>query len=155
VSEIDFRDAVIDAGDGALLERAMVAEMAELYDGFDISSEGMPKAGPQEMNPPSGRFLVGYEDDRPICCGGIKRLDDESCEIKRMYVVPDARGRGVAKALLRALEDRARAAGYLYTKLDTGPRQAGAQRLYESVGYAPTENFNGNPVAVFFGAKRL
>jgi len=153
--EIEFRDARIDSGDGATLERAMVAEMAELYDGFDISSNGMPKAGPAEMNPPNGVFLVGYAGGRPICCGGIKRLDDESCEIKRMYVVPDVRGRGVAKALLVALEDRARTEGYLYTKLDTGPRQPGAQRLYESVGYERTDNFNDNPVAAFHGAKRL
>jgi GNAT superfamily N-acetyltransferase len=152
---IEFRDGLIDSGDGAVLEQAMVAEMAVVYDGFDIRSEGMPKAGPEEMNPPGGLFLVGYEDEVAVCCGGLKRLDDESAEIKRMYVVPEVRGRGVARELLVALEDRAREMGFTYTKLDTGPRQPGAQRLYESVGYERTENFNGNPVAKFFGVKRL
>ena len=53
------------------------------------------------------------------------------------------------------LEDRARALGYTAARLDTGPKQAGAQALYESAGYAAIGNFNGNPVASFFGEKRL
>ncbi|HTW12702.1 MAG TPA: GNAT family N-acetyltransferase, partial [Solirubrobacteraceae bacterium] len=79
----------------------------------------------------------------------------EACEIKRMYVAPEVRRRGVAGALLQALEDRARAEGYLVAKLDTGPRQPHAQRIYEAAGYERTDNFNGNPVAAFHGAKRL
>ena len=61
----------------------------------------MPKAGPNELNPPQRR--VSWSATRmtsPICCGGIKRLDAEACEIKRMYVIPQARGRGVARELL-------------------------------------------------------
>jgi GNAT superfamily N-acetyltransferase len=72
-----------------------------------------------------------------------------------MYVVPRERGRGVARALLRALEDEARRLGYEVARLDTGPRQEGARRIYESEGYRPIANFNANPVATFFGEKRL
>ena len=72
-----------------------------------------------------------------------------------MYVVPAARGRGVARELLGALEARARALGYTVGRLDTGPRQPAAQHLYESAGYKQIENFNANPVATFFGEKRL
>jgi GNAT superfamily N-acetyltransferase len=72
-----------------------------------------------------------------------------------MYVVPAARGRGLARALLRALEDAARALGYETVRLDTGPRQPHVQGLYLSEGYVPIPNFNGNPVATFFGEKRL
>jgi GNAT superfamily N-acetyltransferase len=114
-----------------------------------------PPAGPAELNPPAGAFLVGYADGRAVCCGGIKRLDEHSCELKRMYVVPDARGRGVGQALLRALEVHARALGYEVARLDTGPRQPGAQRMYERAGYVAIENFNANPIATFFGEKRL
>ena len=60
--------------------------------------------------------------------GGIKRLPDGACEIKRMYVVPQARGRGVARELLEALEEEARALGYELARLDTGPRQPHAER---------------------------
>jgi GNAT superfamily N-acetyltransferase len=72
-----------------------------------------------------------------------------------MYVVPAARGQGVARTLLRALEDAARGLGYRIARLDTGPRQPHARGLYESEGYVPIANFNDNPVATFFGEKRL
>jgi GNAT superfamily N-acetyltransferase len=154
--EIDFRQGRIDSGDGGRLEAAMRAEMAALYDGLAIDDDAMPKAGPAELNPPAGAFLVGYDaDGRAICCGGVKRLDATTCELKRMYVLPEARGLGVARALLGALEDTARAMGFAVSRLDTGPRQPGAQHLYESAGYASIENFNANPVASFFGEKPL
>ena len=152
---IEFRQARVDDGDGALLVTAMRDEIRAIYEGLELDGAAMPKAGPAELGPPGGGFLVGYEDGAPICCGGVKRLDPEACEIKRMYVVPDARGRGVARALLYALEDLARELGYTIARLDTGPRQPGAQHLYESEGYVAGANFNANPVASFFGSKPL
>jgi GNAT superfamily N-acetyltransferase len=154
-TEIEFRATPIDEGDGAALAQAMRDEIAAIYDGMDLDSPRMPKAGAAELGPPQGAFLVGYEAGEPVCCGGVKRLDDRHCELKRMYVVPDARGRGVARRLLRALEDAARELGYAVARLDTGPRQPEARHLYESDGYAEIANFNGNPVASFFGEKPL
>lgn len=152
---IEFREAQVDAGDGARLAQAMREEIAVIYDGLELDGEAMPKAGPAELGPPGGGFIVGYEAGRAICCGGVKGLGDGACEIKKMYVVPEARGRGVARSLLYALEDLARSRGYGVARLDTGPRQPGARHLYESEGYAPIANFNANPVATFFGEKRL
>jgi GNAT superfamily N-acetyltransferase len=152
---IQFRDGRVDSGDGGVLEAAMREEVGEMYAGLDLQSPEMPKAGPDELNPPNGSFLVGYEDGIAICCGGIKRLDQEACELKRMYVIPEARGRGIARILLAALEERARELGYTIARLDTGPKQPGAQHLYESAGYAAVPNFNGNPVATYFGERRL
>jgi GNAT superfamily N-acetyltransferase len=152
---IEFREGQVDEGDGGRLEAAMREEIGRMYPGLDLQAPGMPKAGPEQLNAPNGSFLVGYEDGVAICCGGLKRLDADACELKRMYVIPEARGRGVARVLLAALEQRARELGYTIARLDTGPRQAGAQRLYESAGYAAIANFNANPVATFFGEKRL
>jgi len=152
---IEFRDARVDEGDGGRLARAMRDEIAVIYPGLVLDGPDMPKAGPAELGPPGGAFLVGYHEDRPVCCGGVKRLSPEACELKRMYVVPERRGRGIARALLVALEDRARALGYTIARLDTGPAQPVAQALYESAGYAPIANFNANPVASFFGEKAL
>ena len=152
---IEFVEGRVDSGDGGRLAAAMREEIAVIYDGQDLDGPEMPKAGPAELNPPNGSFLVGYEDGVAICCGGVKRLDARTCEIKRMFVEPAARGRGVARALLTALEDRARELGFAVARLDTGPRQPSAQRMYEQAGYAPIANFNGNPVATFFGEKRL
>lgn len=158
-AELEFTDARSDAGEGAALVAAMVDEMRALYwdvaGGLDLNAADMPAAGPAQMSPPGGAFLVGYRNGEAVCGGGIKRLPDGACEIKRMYVVPAARRHGLARLLLRALEDKARDMGYRTVRLDTGWRQPHAQQLYESEGYLPVENFNGNPVATFFGEKQL
>lgn len=153
--EIVFRDARVDEGPGADLAQAMRDEIAAMYDGLELDGPDMPKAGPEELSPPGGTFVVGELDGRPVCCGGLKRLPDGACEIKKMYVAPEARGQGVARALLQHLEREARRLGYETARLDTGPRQASAQGLYRSEGYAEIPNFNGNPVATFFAEKRL
>ena len=134
------------------LVAAMSAEVGELYE------PGLPKgpsARPEELSPPHGGFVVLTEDGRPVAGGGIKRLDERACELKRMYVVPDARGRGVGRELLAALEALARDLGYAVARLDTGAKQPGARRMYEEAGYASVPDYNGNPYAAFWGEKRL
>ena len=110
---------------------------------------------PDEMVAPDGAFLVGYEDGRAVAIGGLRRLDDGVCEIKRMYVVPDARSRGVGRALLDALEDAARAIGYERVRLDAGPAQQHSQVLFAKTGYVEIPKYNANHIAVYFAEKRL
>jgi GNAT superfamily N-acetyltransferase len=155
MTDIEFRPATVDEGDGATLAQAMRDEIAVMYDGLELDGDTMPRAGPAELSPPGGSFIVGYIDGEPVCCGGVKRLDERRCEIKKMYVVPSRRGQGVARRLLHALEDSARGLGYEIARLDTGPKQLNARGLYEAEGYAPIPDFNGNPVAVFWGEKPL
>ena len=152
---LEFRACPLDEEPAASLVQRMRDELAELYDGLDLDHADMPKAGPAELGPPGGTFVVGIQDGVAVCCGGIKRLPDGACEIKRMFVVEQARGRGVARALLGELERCARELGYAVLRLDTGPLQTHAQRLYESAGYAPIGNYTANPMASFFGEKRL
>jgi GNAT superfamily N-acetyltransferase len=154
VASIEFRTASAGAEPGASLIRAMAEEIGALYP-IGLEAPGMPSATPSDLGPPGGTFLVGWRDGVAVCCGGVKRLPDGACEIKRMFVVPASRGQGVARALLVALEDTARQLGYAIARLDTGPKQPHAQALYESAGYRPIGNFNDNPVASFFGEKRL
>jgi GNAT superfamily N-acetyltransferase len=132
----------------------MVLEMADLYGGR-IDVPEMPSATPADMAPPAGAFLVVWDSGDAVGCGGLKALSDGACEIKRMYVAPRVRGRGLAVRLLAALEDTARELGYTVARLDTGPLQPHAQRMYEAAGYRPIGNFNANPVASFWGEKRL
>ncbi len=150
---LDFVPTAADRPPAAGLVAAMIDEMEPLYGRIDVP--GAPTATPTEMSPPTGAFLLGYDGARPVCCGGVKGLPDGACEIKRMYVVPDARGRGVARLLLAALEDAARELGYQVARLDTGPAQPHARHLYESAGYRPIGNFNANPFASFWGEKAL
>jgi GNAT superfamily N-acetyltransferase len=154
-AEVAFRPGEVDAEPGLALLEAMRAEIAELYDGLDLDADFMPRGGPAELSPPGGAFLVGWHEGQAVCCGGVKRLDDEVCEIKRMYVVPAMRGRGVARQLLHALEAEARRLDYRRARLDTGPKQRSARGLYEVEGYVEIEDFNRNPVAVFWGEKPL
>jgi GNAT superfamily N-acetyltransferase len=146
----------MDVEPAASLVAAMHAEIADIYDGLALDAPDMPSAGPAELGPPGGTFLVGFDArDEPVCCGGVKDLGDGACEIKRMYVLPSARGAGAGRELLAALEEGARELGHQVARLDTGPRQPGAERLYRTAGYEPIDNFNANPVASFFGEKRL
>jgi len=153
--ELEFRSAPADTGEAAELLAAMVAEMRDVCGGLGLGAPGMPRAGPAELGPPGGVYLVGYRDGVAVCGGGLKRLPDGACEIKRMYVVPGARRAGVARALLAALEGAARGLGYRIVRLDTGDRQPHAQALYEAAGYRRVGNFNDNPAAAFHGEKRL
>ena len=153
---LTFRPIPMEQEPARSLAVAMREEMHELYEGLDLDAPDMPRAGPGELGPPGGTFLVGFaEAGAPVCCGGIKGLDGEACEIKRMFVAPHARRSGLARELLVALEDAARALGYRSARLDTGPRQAHAERFYRGAGYAPIDNFNRNPAASFWGEKAL
>ena len=134
---------------------AMIASLIPLYGRID--GPDAPRAAPEDFAPSAGgAFLVGFDDDgTPVCGGGLKRLEPDVVEIKRMYVAESARGRGVARALLVALEDAARELGYARVRLDTGPKQPAAEALYRSAGYADIPDYNGNPYASYFGEKRL
>jgi GNAT superfamily N-acetyltransferase len=154
-ASVTFQQADPATSPASDLLAAMGREIETMYD-HALDAPDMPKAGPAEMSPPGGSLLLGVDEaGQVVCVGGIKRLPDGACEIKRMYVVPEARGRGIGRRLLLALEDEARALGYEIARLDTGPKQPGAQRMYEQAGYRPIDNFNENPVASFWGEKRL
>jgi GNAT superfamily N-acetyltransferase len=134
------------------LAAAMVAEVGEMYE--PGLGKG-PSAHPEELSPPGGGFVVLEEDGRAVAGGGVKRLDDRACEIKRMYVAPEVRGRGLGRVLLVALEDLARDLGYAVARLDTGAKQPEAQAMYERAGYVAVPDYNDNPYASFWGEKRL
>jgi GNAT superfamily N-acetyltransferase len=101
-----------------------------------------------EFAPPLGLFVVGYVDGKAVVCGGWRAHDateplfaDGDAEVKRMYVVPTARRRGLARLMLAELERTARAAGRRRIVLETGSRQPEAIALYESDGYTPVPKF--------------
>jgi GNAT superfamily N-acetyltransferase len=110
---------------------------------------------PDEMAPPDGAFLVGYEDGRPVAIGGLRPLGGGVCEIKRMYVVPDARSRGIGRALLAALEEEGRRLGYARVRLDAGEEQKHSRVLFANTGYREIPKYNDNHIAVYFGEKDL
>jgi len=90
---------------------------------------------------PGARFLVASVDGRAVGCGAVQPVDAVTGELKRMYVAPGHRGRGIAKALLSALEELARGLGYRRLRLATGVRQPEAIALYERCAYTLTEPY--------------
>jgi GNAT superfamily N-acetyltransferase len=113
---------------------------------------GGPSAEPADFAPPSGTFLLAYEHDRAVACGGLKTVGPGIAELKRMYVVPEARRRGVGRALLRALEDKARSMGFATVRLDC---QTHNWPLYRRAGYAEIDDYNDNPFADLWAEKQL
>jgi GNAT superfamily N-acetyltransferase len=131
----------------------MAVELNALY--WSASRLDLPRVEPFELRPPEGVYLVGWEGDAAVAGGGLRRLDDGVAEVKRMFVRPPARSRGLAGALLEALEAQARSLGYDRARLDTGPKQVHAIALYTRAGYVPVEPYNDNPFACFWGEKDL
>jgi len=114
------------------LSAAMVAELSARY-----GDGGASPAGAAEFAGPVGVFLVAELDGRPVGCGGVRLLSPGTGEVKRMYVDPAFRGRGVARGLLHALVAHARGAGLTRLWLETGTAQPEAMALYASEGFAP------------------
>jgi GNAT superfamily N-acetyltransferase len=110
---------------------------------------------PGEMVPPSGAFVLVTEDRRPLAGGGVRRLPDGAAEVKRMFVLPEARGRGLGRRLLDALEAAAAELGYDRVRLDTAATMPVAMEMYRRAGYEPIPDYNGNTYAAFWGEKRL
>jgi putative acetyltransferase len=121
-----------DSTDVAALARAQQEEMHGIYGEADIG----PTRDAAMFVHPDGVFLVLRDDDgRAVGCGGIARYDETRGELKRMYVLPEARGRGLGRRLLVELEEQARALGYASVVLETGDLQPEALGLYRSSGY--------------------
>jgi GNAT superfamily N-acetyltransferase len=85
--------------------------------------------------------ILLYADEQPVACGAMKKFDEASMEIKRMFVLPAHRGKGYAAQVLKELETWAKELGYTSAVLETGKRQPEAIALYEKSGYARILNY--------------
>jgi GNAT superfamily N-acetyltransferase len=128
------------AWDDADVQRLTTAQQAELRARYDGDSEPGTKPSAADVSV----VLVARDTaGTALGCGALRTLGDGVAEVKRMYVVPEARGRGVSKLVLAGLEDAARARGWTVLRLETGPRQPEAIALYEGAGYRPIPAFGG------------
>jgi GNAT superfamily N-acetyltransferase len=110
---------------------------------------------PAEMVPPAGAFVLLVADGAVVAGGGVRRQSDGVAEIKRMFVVPEARGRGFGRQLLEGLEAAAADLGYERVRLDTAPSMPLAMAMYRRAGYRDIGDYNGNSYAAFWGEKTL
>jgi len=141
-----------DSGDAVRLIRALDDDLRGRYPG--IALHGLR---PEDVRDPRVAFLVAHVDGEAIGCGAVRELEPGVGEIKRMFVQPAWRRRGLARQLLAALEAHARKLGYVALRLETALGQPEAIGLYRSAGYVdipPFGEYVGNPVSVCF-EKRL
>lgn len=143
-----------DSADARHCLELYVGEVASRFEnGFD-TAKGSTASG-DEFTRPRGAFLLARLDGVPIGCGAVRLLDDETAEIKRMWVSPQARGMGLAVRMLRRLEAIACDLGARTACLDTNRALTEAQSLYEREGYGEVARFNDNPYADRWYSKRL
>jgi ribosomal protein S18 acetylase RimI-like enzyme len=155
-TELDLRERRLDHPDALALIAEVQSYYVTLYGGPDTAP-----IDPLEMARPGGAFFIGYLDEQPIVMGGWRfareALDIPArrpAEIKRMYVVPAYRGRGLARDLLRRLEESAAESGADAMVLETGRPQADAVSLYRANGYTDIGRFGhykDEPDAVHLG----
>jgi DNA-binding MarR family transcriptional regulator len=143
-----------DSPDARLCLDAYFRELAARFEGgFDAGADDSAHAA--DMIPPSGLFVVARLDGEAVGCGGLKRVDTATGEIKRVWTAPSARGLGVARRILRTLEATAHEKGLKTLRLDTNRALTEAHALYRSEDYRETARFNDNPYADHWFEKRL
>ena len=111
------------------------AQQAELTSRHHGSPGSGAMPSPEIFEPPDGTFLVVFVDGEPAGCGGLARYDETTGELRRMYIVPSHRGKGLGRAILEALEEAGRGLDYRSIRLETGNEAPEAIGLYTSSGY--------------------
>jgi GNAT superfamily N-acetyltransferase len=134
--------ADLDAARGLFLEYARSLPFGLDFQDFDTELGSLPGA----YAPPQGRILLAWVAGAAAGCVGLRPIDGECCEMKRMYLRPQFRGTGLGRALAEAILAEARSIGYHTMRLDTVPGMEAALALYRSLGFAPIPPYRHNPI---------
>ena len=139
-----------DSEDALRLIAALDAHLAGRYPPHQRFG---PNLRPEHLAAGLGAFLIARSEGRAVGCGAVRRLDETTVEVKRMYVEPELRGQGVAKKILKRLEAEAKTLGAHRLVLETGIYQAEAIGLYRRAGFSEIDCFGeyaGVPTSACF-----
>jgi putative acetyltransferase len=138
-----LRDSQIEAA-----KAVIIAGCFEMFGHAPEKFEDMDEVSSQYAAP-SGTFLVLMDEERVVGTGAIRRLDEQTCELKRMWFLPAYRGKGYGAKMAELLFEFARGAGYKRVWLDTIPELKAANKLYHRLEFHPIERYNDGPGTVF------
>jgi len=132
VPTVQIRRSTLASPDAAPLIAALNTELTVTFPEPGATHFSLSDA---QVAAGEGAFVIAYLDDVAVGCGAVRRLDEGTAELKRMYVDSSVRGRGIGRALVEALEREARLLGVTRLVLETGTRLAPAIKMYEAMGY--------------------
>jgi putative acetyltransferase len=126
-----------------------VEDLALIDEYFDPAEFAEELASlPGKYTPPNGQLLLAHYDGDPAGCVALRRINDRTCEMKRMFIYAEYHGKGIGRALGEALIRDAKTAGYAIMRLDTSVRQFEAQSLYLKLGFRRIEPYYELPAAL-------
>ena len=152
-NRVDQTRVIVERADilSPTAQRLIEALNAELSNTYPEQGACHFRLDAHEVANGQGAFLIAFRAGKPVGCGAVRRTEAQTGEIKRMYVVPKERGRGVGRVILNALEAEARALRISRLVLETGIRQTEALALYQRAGFtriAPFGEYVGSPLSV-------
>jgi len=122
----------------------MLPALSQTFDFQNYESEFADLPG--QYAEPEGRIVLAWQHDSVVGCAALRRVNDSTCELKRVYVRPGTRGNSVGRQLVEYVINEARHQHYSRMCLDVLPEFVAAQNLYGSIGFAPAEAVTYNPV---------
>jgi ribosomal protein S18 acetylase RimI-like enzyme len=147
----------VDLVDGSSedAQACLDAYAADIDDRFPEGFDTSDLVRPEEVSGDAGAFFVAYEEDRPVGCGALRRLEDGVGEIRHVWVHPDARRLGLARRILDALEREGRRRAFDVVRLDTHAVLTEAQAMYRACGYREIPAYVDHVYAHHWFEKRL
>lgn len=128
--------------------RELSLEYAESL-GFSLCFQNFDKELanlPGDYSPPDGRLILALDENKPIGCVALRKLEKDICEMKRLYIKPEMRGIGLGEQLVRTVIDEAVKIGYMKMRLDTVPKMKEAIDLYSKIGFKEVGPYRENPI---------
>jgi DNA-binding MarR family transcriptional regulator/predicted GNAT family acetyltransferase len=149
--QVEIRPADPDAPEALACLRAYFDELGRRVPGIGADAFTLPDIGAYSYRPPQGRFLVAWSDDLPVGCVSLRPLDGTTAEVKRLWVHDSARGQGLARRMMAAIEVEARAMGFSTLKLDTNSALTEAVDLYRATGWTGIAPYTDAPADTWLG----